>query len=396
MKKLIAQSFLLFVMGVASVGAKGSPQDLPPPPPPPVTTMHVERPMIRGGDPVPVPAIQSIYAAYSKYQVVAMEAGHGNQNMDQFIYSLLIDNHFPGRIQDIVVECGNSLYQPLLDRYIAGGKVNASDIQRVWRNTSQPMCAVSSFYEQLFPLIRRLNQRLAPSKRVRVIAGDVPINWDRVRTRDDLMQAPQDRDENIATIMEKEVLSKHRKALMLFGIDHLYHGSVGDADALGAVGRYERKYPGITFVIVDHTGFGNGTPYERFNNELEQRMLSWPVPSLTTHLSGSWLADILDKTESAGVVTKMRLGEDGKMVTSVAPAANGREFATMVDAYLYLGPRDLLLNETVPAHVLLDKSFVAEMRRRAALMGDSEITDQADPDKVSAAGYSPFYYEGNP
>ena len=108
------------------------------------------------------------------------------------------------------------------------------------------------------------------------------------------------------------------------------------------------------------------------------------------------MADILDKTESAGVVTKMRLGEDDKLITSVASVADGREFATMVDAYLYLGPRDLLLNETVPAHVLLDKSFVAEMRRRAALMGDSEVTDQADPDKVSAAGYSPFYYEGNP
>ena len=45
--------------------------------------------------------------------------------------------------------------------------------------------------------------------------------------------------------MEKEVLSKHRKALMLFGTFHLMHGTGS------AVSIYEKEYPGITFVITD-------------------------------------------------------------------------------------------------------------------------------------------------
>lgn len=368
----------------------------PPPPPPPPVVAPVARPTIHGTNPSPEPAIKAIYALYGHYEVVAMDAAHGNQNLDGFILALLSDPEFPGKINDIVVECGNSLYQPILDRYISGGNVAPSEIEKVWRNTTQPMCAVSSFYAQLFPLIRRLNQRLPPERRVHVLAGDVPINWAMVRTREDLLHSPQDRDGVIASIMEKEVLSKHRKALMLFGTDHLYHGVVPPSNDLGAVARYEKKYPGVTFVIADHTGFGNLTPYAQFNDEFESRMKSWPIPSLVTRLSGTWLADILNKTESAGVLMT-RHQVNGKAVVQMVAVGEGRKFETMVDGYLYLGPRDLLLNETTPANVLLDKKYMAEMHRRAVLMHmPSFISDQADPDKVEAAGYEPFLDPNGP
>ena len=366
-----------------------------PPPPPPIAVTPVTLPSIHGADPLPEPAIKAIYAAYAHYDVVAMDAAHGNQNLDNFILTLLGDPKFPWKINDIVVECGNSLYQPVLDRYISGGNVEPSEIETVWRNTTQPMCAVSSFYAQLFPLIRRLNQRLPPEKRVRVLAGDVPIDWTAVRTRDELLHAPQDRDGMIASIMEKEVLSKHRKALMLFGTDHLYHGAVPPSNDLGAVARYERRYPGVTFVVADHSGFGNQTPYARFNDEFESRMKSWPNPSLVTKLGGTWLADVLNKTESAGVVMTTRQ-VNGKTVARMVAVGGGRKFETMVDGYLYLGPRDLLLNEPVPANVLLDKKFMDEMRRRASLMQMPSVTDQADPDKVEATGYEPFLDPNGP
>ena len=44
-------------------------------------------------------------------------------------------------------------------------------------------------------------------------------------------------------MMEKEVLSKHRKALMLFGIFHLFHGAgVGPGNAVAI---YEKDYPNV-------------------------------------------------------------------------------------------------------------------------------------------------------
>jgi len=50
----------------------------------------------------------------------------------------------------------------------------------------------------------------------------------------------QDRDGSIAAVMGREILAKHRRALMLFGINHIRHGEA-------AVGRYEARYPGVTF-----------------------------------------------------------------------------------------------------------------------------------------------------
>src|ERR1700719_964058 len=82
---------------------------------------------------------------------------------------------FPNAVNDIVVECGNSLYQPILDRYIAGESVPESEVQKVWRDTSVSMCSVSGFYEILFPLVRRINQKLSPAKRIRMLAGDPPL-----------------------------------------------------------------------------------------------------------------------------------------------------------------------------------------------------------------------------
>jgi hypothetical protein len=128
----------------------------------------VQRPNPKGPNPVHEDAKKAILAAFDHYEVVGINTAHGNQNLDSFILDLFRDPAFPGKINDVVVECGNSLYQPVLDRYIAGKEVTLAEVRQVWRNTTQPMCGVSAFYEELFPLVRRLNQRLSPEGRVRV------------------------------------------------------------------------------------------------------------------------------------------------------------------------------------------------------------------------------------
>ena len=78
------------------------------------------------------------------------------------------------------------------------------------------MCGMSGFFEQVFPLVRAINQKLPPAKRLRVLAADPPIDWDQVKNFQDHSKFVN-RDASIASVIEKEVLSKHRKALMLFG-----------------------------------------------------------------------------------------------------------------------------------------------------------------------------------
>lgn len=302
------------------------------------------RPNPQGSNPVPQEAEHAVLAAFDRHEVVGMGIlSYSNQDFDEFILDVIRDPAFPAEVNDIVVECGNSLYQPILDRYIAGDSLPLGVVQQVWRNTTQPFCGVNAFYEELFPLVRRINATLPASGKLRVLAGDPPVDWSRVRSREDL-RPMEERDENIAAVMEKEVLAKRRKALMIFGVRHLMHRSGG------AVGRYEQAgYPNRTFVVMAHNGFGNGTPLARFDGDLERRMAAWPVPSLVS-LRGTWLDDLPWPYFLDGVEREPPISD-------------------AVDAYLYLGRGEVLLDDPIPARVILDTAYMTELRRRARVRG---------------------------
>ena len=120
----------------------------------PAQSVHRRRNDVKPEDPT-----RAIIAEFNKYEVVGMDAAHGNKGLDDLMLRLVRDPAFPNPVNDIVVECGNSLYQPILDRYIAGEDVPQSEFQRVWRDTSVSMCSVSGFYEILFPLCAGLTRR---------------------------------------------------------------------------------------------------------------------------------------------------------------------------------------------------------------------------------------------
>ena len=91
-------------------------------------------------------------------------------------------------------------------------------------------------------------------------------------------------------------------------------------------------------------------------------MAAWPIPALVEDLPGTWLADLLAKTHSFGGMSVMfRVGKDGKRTESPVDSG-GVPPLKMVDAYLYLGPRDLMLKEPRPAEIFLDKVTWREMR----------------------------------
>jgi len=389
-------SFLVLLSLAMLFDAAGSAQKPAQIPAPVQGRMEIQAPNPQGSNPKPEDAERALLAAFDKYEVVGMSAAHGNKDLDDFVLHLIRNPAFPSKVNVIAVECGNSLYQPTLDQYIAGADVPLSEVRHVWRNTTQPMCGVSGFYEELFPLIRRINQTLPAERKLRVVACDPPIDWSKVKTRQDFGRGQfLNRDPSIASMMEKEVLSKHRKALMLFGTAHLFH------EEHTAVGLYEKDYPGLTLVVADHTGFGNWSPLEKYNDQFEARMASWPAPALVQELKGTWLADLLDVTFFAGTIVfgptdsgKLPSGPvKAKGTFSELPDLKEFKFSKMADAYLYLGPRDLLLNEPTPSEVVLDKDYMAELERRAAIMGGGPIADQANPKNIFDRDSNPFFYD---
>lgn len=334
-------------------------------------TQQLTKPAI--SEPIPQPAMPAILAVFDKYEVVAMPQGHGMQDLDNFIFSLIRNPAFSQKVNDIVFESGNSLYQPILDRYIAGEDVPFTEVQKVWRKMGQPAAGASAFVEQFYPLVRALNQKLPPGRRLRLLAGDPPIDWDQVKSFDDVLkQVP--RDVGIASVMENEVLSKHRKALMLFGTFHIMHNARGTAVSI-----YEKHYPNVTFVITELGAFDTN-----LSSLSESKFVTWPIPALA-RVKGTWLGALsLDQLIPPPTMIDMDCH-----VLHEYPATLPRSMQDLVDAFLYLGPQDLRLSEKMPADIALDATYRAELQRGGAMLGypdaASETPAQFDEQIVKSA-----------
>ena len=306
----------------------------------------------------PGTAQDAIIDLFDQYELVGgWSPGHGVRNTDDFLIGLLSNPRLPYTIQDIAVEGGNSLYQPILDQYIAGADVPFAEVQQVWLNTTQPAVGFSTFYQELYPLVRRINARLPPENRMRVVACDSPVDWSTVTTIADL-QPYMNRDQYIAASIEQEILAKGRKALLLFGVAHVQHDG-------GAAGIYEHDYPGVSFVIADHRGFATD------NDALEQQMAEWPVPSLA-RMAGTWL---------------------GELDSSYYFQPSGQAGYPGVDGYLYEGPRDFLMHQPISAWTVLNADYIAQLQQRWEITqgpGGPQAIEQQE-EASSVLFYDPDY-----
>ena len=96
-----------------------------------------------------------------------------------------------------------------VDRFVRGEPVAAEALQRVWLDTTQQHVA-SLEPSELMTTVRRVNASLPPERRLRVLLGEPPIEWERIRTADDLRR------------WEAEPLSNRDR----FGLDLLRPGSL--------------------------------------------------------------------------------------------------------------------------------------------------------------------------
>src|SRR5438046_8016285 len=116
---------------------------------------------LQGADPRPQDAAAAVLAAFERYDVVGMNAAHSNERQDAFILSLVRQPAFAQKVNDIVVECGNRSYQPVLDRYIAGEAIPLEEARQAWRSTAIRRCALSGFYQACFAASHAVNSGLS-------------------------------------------------------------------------------------------------------------------------------------------------------------------------------------------------------------------------------------------
>ena len=310
----------------------------------------------------------AILGVFDKYPLVAISEAHGMREEADFIASLIRHPQFAKKVNDIVLEAGNWRYQPVLDRYMAGDAVPIEQLRLVWREHT---CSAlgprdSSNLEQLLTTVRAVNLKLLPEKRLRVLAADPPIDWNRVHTAEELSPWLAQREIHYARVVEEQVLAKGHKALLIIGGVHLERKPLPNNDPrLGVMLQIlEARYPGKTFIVIPHEGFSIA------NQRLEKRMASWPRPSLV-FLKDTWLGDIETRDHQ---VLDIMVDERGDRVL---PGPERQTLSDKADAYLYLGPSETLTMESRDSALFLDDVYFNELNRRHKLAHGREL-DQND------------------
>src|SRR5689334_16251429 len=78
--------------------------------------------------------VDAIFKALDTHDIVGFGESHASENEHRVIQALLRDPRFPTKVNDLIVEFGNSRYQSIIDRYVAGEPVSRDTLQMVWRN----------------------------------------------------------------------------------------------------------------------------------------------------------------------------------------------------------------------------------------------------------------------
>lgn len=166
--------------------------------------------------------VAEIIRLFDQHRVVMLGEIHGSIQLDELLNKLVSTPAFSERVNDIIVEMGNALHQDALDRYIAGGDVPIDKLRSVWQDVVGAPAGISTLpYHGLFATVREINHRLPPEHKLRVLAGDSPIDWDSVGSREDIAPFLSFRDEHYGSVVRYEVLAKRHNALLIMGAGHL-------------------------------------------------------------------------------------------------------------------------------------------------------------------------------
>jgi hypothetical protein len=311
-------------------------------------------------------AVTAILRAFEKRPLVGIGELHGNADVHELIRKLLEDRRFTSVVNDLVVEFGNVLYQPIIDRYIDGGDVPLERLREAWRNTVNPLTWDSPVYEEFYRAVRQANGSLPPGKRLRVVLGDVPVDWPHVQKMADLGPLGS-RDVHFADVVEREVMRKGRKAFLIAGQWHLYRRNPAVED-LSQVPEDERnaaeillkKHPD-SLLVIQPADFGRGA------KTYEPRLAALEKGSIA-EVKGTWLGQ-LGFGEVTPFPDKLRYVNGKPVDLGPLEPFTWPRVEEVLDAYLLLGPKKALRWRKPLPETYAESAYLEELRRRARLMG---------------------------
>ncbi|WP_027708718.1 MbtH family NRPS accessory protein [Zooshikella ganghwensis] len=167
------------------------------------------------------PAAQGITALFDHYDLVGLSEMHWHPAVIAAFTDLLRSDELAAVVDDIVVEFGNAAYQSVVDEYVAGAPVPETELVKAWQNTLNFVVWQPSGYQQLFKMVRQLNQQRPKSQQLRIVLAEPAFDWAQIKQPSDWQALQAARDQGYYQRIELEVLNKGRKGLMIFGGYHL-------------------------------------------------------------------------------------------------------------------------------------------------------------------------------
>jgi hypothetical protein len=325
-----------------------------------------------GSELKPANPFQGIFEALKRCPLIAVGERHMLQEMHDFLTALLFHPELPGKINDIVVEFGNAQYQDVADRFILRNEpVANADLAQIWRHTvGGGVLWDAPVYAQFFRNVRAVNWMQPPERRIRVLLGDPPFDHRKVRSAADkkyVFSVSSQRDPHYAGVVEKEVLSKGRRAILIAGGGHLLRGVRNDRTGQpNAATVLEKDHPGKLFVIDPLMLPPRGTGEDK-RTPRELAIAGWPRPSLAL-LAGTWLA------ETPGPMAHR----------AISPAA--KRFGAQADAVLYLGPSELLTASRPEPALYLSGEYAEELKRLKQIATQLGVNANLDGRVIAEAG----------
>jgi hypothetical protein len=257
------------------------------------------------------------------------------------------------------------------------------------------------------------------------LLGEPPVNWKKINKTEDLGPWIFQRDEYYAGVVEKEVIQKNRRALLIMGSLHFIKKGWGidpqagnnapmafnNADPGDTSGGtfmksapvpskneagkisikkieepnntnsnkqapnvaqiLEKKYPGKLFIILPYDGYGDMVA----NKEIEEK-LDPKKPSLLI-TGNSWPGNM----EAGRLYGRRSLAlTNGKVTGEVIydPYPN-LKISDLCDAFLYISDRKNMAR-SLPVNIYSDTAYIKELNRRSIIMNGNpfKLSDYTD------------------
>jgi hypothetical protein len=315
---------------------------------------------------VPRNAADAIFDAFRTHAVVALGEGigHGDEPAYEFRLALVRDQRFADAVSDVVVEFGNARFQDVIDRFVEGADTSEASLRHVWQDTTQPsILADSRIYQDFFRAVRAVNATRRPGRHTRVLLGDPPIDWEHVTSTAEFRQWLEQRDSFPAALIQREVLAKGHRALVVYGQMHFQRQNIlsnydmSSPAAQTLVSLTERNAQRSVFTIWPIPDL------EKIQPDVE----SWPIPSIAT-IAGTRLGETDFAVYRPPNEPRLSM-QEGRLVP--VPRENWKPLRAdhQLDAVMYEGPRSgITFAKTAPS-LCADPAHVAVRLKRIALAG---------------------------